>query len=223
MELKIFSKRAESILAKPVHALSETAIIPNHQKWIWEFALEERTHKFFQNDKILTLLYFNQHGTRQDLLILETLSQMCIKREIQFLQKLTFRELENFLRDENHLAVFKNSEVDSPEESFKRVKNSLLVAILSSEIKKIEKNGLHLKHWSQLTLVEKNLISRNLVLSLNSLFSEAKPLELALATATEIALVMNEFPIGHEVIEWLARELFGIQEGETSLKVVAVQ
>ncbi|MDD4973158.1 MAG: hypothetical protein PHY93_02350 [Bacteriovorax sp.] len=221
--IQTFSKRAQDFLSTPCHALTKVAIESANKKWFWDFTLEKIEQNNFQSDKILTLYYFNKSGSVLDSLFLEALSRMAIGRDIGFLRQLSFRELENFLRDENHLPVFNISGVISPEQSFKVVKNSLLADLLIKEIEKKAGTSTQLKGWIQLTLVEKNQRVRAFIKILNNLFSQAKPLELALAEAGEIAIVMNDFPVGGEVLEVLIHESIGITEEISSLKVVAVQ
>ena len=119
--VQTFSKRAQDFLSTPRHALAKTERELGNRLWFWDFSLEKIQQNNFKSDKILTLNYFNNSASVLDSLFLETLSRMVIGRDIEFLQRLSFRELENFLRDENHLPVFNNSGAVNPEESFKVV------------------------------------------------------------------------------------------------------
>jgi hypothetical protein len=222
-DLRTFSKRAQDFLSTPRHSGSFNTNESSGKKWFWDFAFEKIQQDDFQSDKILTLFYFNNSASILELLFLETLSRMAIGRDISFLQRLSFRELENFLRDENHLPVFDILVTIAPEESFKVVKNSLLVTLLKKEIEKKEGTKSPIKAWNQLTLVEKNQAGRAFVERINNLISQAKPLQLALASNEEMAIVMNDFPVSAEVIEGLARESIGCTEEISSLKVIAVQ
>ena len=218
-----FSKRAQSFISTPVHLLGTSAGQPSRKLWNWSFTLRVEQHKKIQGDKILTLFYFNQSCNIFEALLLETVSRMAIGRDISSLLRLSFRELENFLRDENHLPSFENLDNLSIEKSFKEVKNSLLVALLIKEMKKNENNPALSKAWGQLNLVEKNLKMDAFILLLNNLFPQGKQLQLALATSDEISIVMNDFPLEALLIEELAHELFGELEEISSFKVVAVQ
>lgn len=144
-------------------------------------------------------------------------------KNILFLQNSTFREIENYLRDENHLPVFDSSVLVLAEESFKRVKNSLLGALLLDKLEGLGTKASVQKNWRSLTLVEKNREVSRLITGFNSLFPTTKPLELALVETSELSVVLNDFPIQLEVLEFLIQSLLGNEEGISSLKLVAVQ
>ncbi|MBC7540831.1 MAG: hypothetical protein H7281_18565 [Bacteriovorax sp.] len=222
-DLKTFSKRAQDFLSTPRHSGTSNTNESSDNKWFWDFSVEKIQQNEFQSDKILTLFYFNNSASILESLFLEALSRMVIGRDITFLHRLSFRELENFLRDENHLPVFDILVTIAPEESFKVVKNSLLVTLLKKEIEKKAGTKSPKKAWNQLTLVEKNQAGRAFIERINNLFLQAKPLQLAFASSEEMAIVMNDFPVSAEVIEGLARESFGYTEEISSLKVIAVQ
>lgn len=222
-EQKLFSKRAQDILANPKHALAHGSPLKSHQFWTWEFSLKKMKQNDFQSDKILTLNYLKHDGNILESLFLETISQMVLGRDIYFLLNLQFRELENFLRDENHLPVFDILLPISPEDSFKSVKNSLLATLLKYEIEKIEGAVSQLFGWSHLSLADKNRWSRTFISHLNNLFSRVVPLQLAIAENDKMAIVMNDFPVSTEVLEVLLKLIFNSADENSSFKVVAVQ
>jgi hypothetical protein len=223
MEMKTISKRAQEFLVKPRHITACNPEELEQKKWLWNFSLEKSKLQNLLSDKILTLFYFNISGSTLELLFLEAMSRMILGRDLLFLQRLTFRELENFLRDENHLPVFDISGSLAPEISFNEVKNSLLVTILKGEMRNIEVAGSELKGWDKLSFVEKNKLATGFMSFLNKLISAGKPLQLVLAEKDLITIAINDFPISVEVIEGLARETFDHSHENSSLKVVAVQ
>jgi hypothetical protein len=223
MEVKTISKRAQEFLAKPRHITTSNPKELEQKKWLWNFSLEKSMSRNLLSDKILTLFYFNISGSTLELLFLEAMSRMVLGRDLFFLQRLTFRELENFLRDENHLPVFDISRPIAPEISFNEVKNSLLVSIIKDEMRNVEAAGSEFKGWDELSFVEKNLLASGFMSSLNNLISAGKPLQLVLAEKDLITIAINDFPINVEVIEELARETFDQAHENSSLKVVAVQ
>lgn len=218
-----YSKRAQDFLSSPRHLLANNPGEVVHDKWLWSFTLQKNQERDFQNDKILTLFYVNHSSSTLESLFLEALSLMVQGQNIFFLQQLSFRELENFLRDENHLPVFHAFDALSSEESFKAVKISLLSTLIIKEIEKKGEAFGHVKRWDHLTLVEKNQKAQAFIECVNNVFFEAKPLQLALAEKEKIAIVMNDFPIEALVIEQLFHQSFGNTEEISSLKVVAVQ
>ena len=222
-ELKIFSQRAQDLLTSPRYLLQGEFDLRTNSNWNWQFSLEKSKPDVFETDKILTLGYFVSSVSNLESLFLETISKMAIGRTIGTIKSLSFRELENFLRDENHLPVFEDSNEISPEMSFRMVKVSLLIALISNELKIHMRGASSVTIWSDLNLIEKNKMGQIFISHINNLFSAAIPLQLVLASTEEIAVVLNDFPIGIEVIEGLANEFLGHKEEISSLKVVAVQ
>ena len=218
-----WSKRAQQFLANPIQRLAECPEKLSLKKWCWDFTLENLQRGNFQSDSILTLFYFSESPSALEALFLESLSRMCIKRNILSLLKLSFRELENYLRDENHLPSLENLDALSTEACFKQVKNSLLLAIIMKEIKKNYTNDSDSRTWSQLNLLEKNQNGHAFILRLNKLFSLEKPMELAFAGNEEFSVVMYDFPLEISLIQELADGTFGGPVGISSFKVVAVQ
>lgn len=211
----ILSNRAQGILSSLNHSLKKCSEKGSEEKWGWEI--------LFKDDKFLTLSYFIKSANILESLFLETLTQMALGRDLYFLQQLSFRECENFLRDENHLPVFGDFGIFSPKDTFKLVKNSLILAFLLKEIKENEAEGLYFRGWKILTLVEKNRQANTFIKVLNNHFSRGNLLKLALAETEKIAIFTNGFPIEIEVIEELIHKLSDHAEEISSLKVVAVQ
>ncbi|MDO9181447.1 MAG: hypothetical protein Q7U04_03520 [Bacteriovorax sp.] len=222
-ELTSFSKRAQDIVANPRHVSAIEIKGSETNRWIWDFNLLKNNESDLLSDKILTLFYKCLSQSVLDLLFLETLSRMLLGKDIYFLNRLSFRELENFLRDENHLPVFVNSTNIAPEERFMAVKNSLLFSFLIKEILKNETFKPPIKAWEEMSLVERNRQIISLFQVINKLFSLEKSLQLALAETEVISIIMNQFPIAIEVLEGLIHELFKSTQKISSLKVVAVQ
>ena len=223
------SKRAQAILSDPRHLLLEKR---GARKNYWHFSIEKIQQNHFQKDKILTLSYFASGGELGDgngaedlfhALFQEAISRIGHGKAVLYLLQLSFRELENFLRDENHLPFFDHSAIDLAENIFKMVKNTLLVDLVLKEIENKDSFSPSQKGWEQLNLVEKNRKALLFVEVLNNLFFPVTNLQLALVEEYEMAILMNDFPVGVEVIKALVIELFGNVEEISSFKVVAVQ
>jgi hypothetical protein len=221
--LKILSKRAQDFLISPLHR-NKNFIDSSQKDILWDSRLEARKDSSFYGDNILTLSYFTQTDNELEKLFLEAVARLATERNIAFLANLSFREVENYLRDENHLPVFEADGAIKPETAYLKIKYSLLCSLV---LKRVQGhalfNKLALRPWSELSLVEKNRLVLAGVELLNSLFPKLKKMNLALADDAEISLVMNEFPLASEVIELVFLALFIKQEEKTSLKVVAVQ
>lgn len=218
-EIKILSKRALLILEKPEHVTKCSPNLPRK----WNFTCEKYGEYRFLSDKILTLSYLAPVLSDAEILIIEAFSRMCIGRNIEFINNLSFRELENFLRDENHLPVFESAVLTNVENIYQEQKVSLLSSILIEGLKSHNGENCTTKFWSELTYIEKNREINCLLGSLNSLISGKVGLLLALAETDEIFIVMNDFPMRIEVVGELIHRLFLKSEEKYSLKVVAVQ
>ncbi|MGZ3789752.1 MAG: hypothetical protein ACXVLQ_14580 [Bacteriovorax sp.] len=209
------SKRANEILSSPMHALGTV----QGEDWSFEFTLEEKAE--FQNDKILTLKYSNPSSDELRTLFLETLCRMLSQKTIRDLIRLGFREAENYLRDENHLPAFHESEISEAQECFKKAKNTLFASLLFSKIKGKYPDTETKLAWKNLGLVEKNRHVLSIIEELNKLFSADKKLALALAEEKFITLILNDFPLEIGVLEVLFHFLFAEEEGISSFKLVA--
>jgi hypothetical protein len=222
-EIQILSKRAKEFVHSPQH-LKEKLDSPSQSTHPhWEIGLELGSHDGLLNDKIVTIFYDHPKALVSEKLFLETFSRFLVGRSIKFLENITFRELENYLRDENHLPVFENSHSVELETQYKAVKNSLLSYLI---LKKFKENNLGagaLKPWQELTLVEKNSAVKMCFSFLNLHFPRVKPLELVLATNEEISVLINDFPLSLELILEVLHGHFEIPPENSSFKVVAVQ
>ena len=199
-------------MANPKHRLTSFL----GEKFRWKIELE--------GDKILTLFYYSSENTLKfdaiDNLFLESLARLTLGRNILFLNSLSFREIENFLRDENHLPVFGDSSL--PEIQAKKCKYSLLAAILSLKLTQTQGN-LPVVFWDKLTLVEKNSNALELIQKINQLFSSSIPMQLAIAENDLVSVIRGDFPLDIEVTQLLFQEYFQHSNENSSLKVVAVQ
>lgn len=210
-----FSKRAESLLDNQRH--SKTSF--QDETWSWDFTLKES--ESFLGDKILTLMYSNLPTERSDSLFLETISILSIEKNIDFLIRLGFREVENYLRDENHRPAFDAKDEISLEKSFKKVKNSLLSALILNKLKETKDKYRQNISWNDLSFVEKNRRVMAILEDLNLLFPKGKKASLALVENETIFLVKNDLPLDLDTVELILRPLFHIDSGKSSLKVVA--
>ncbi len=210
---KINSKRAREFIAEPKH------LVTNSLGWSYQLG---PINKSLYDDKILTLSYSSYSGPEIETLMRETLSRMCVGKSVGFLIKLNFRELENYLRDENHLSVFEADDTFSIEKSYKYIKNSLLALILWDKCKEGELQFLGGGHWKNLGLAEKNRNLKYLIDSINMHFSLAKPLQLVFVEKDCVSVIINDFPMELEILEIVINQFVNFKEEDSSVKLVAV-
>jgi hypothetical protein len=224
---RIQSFRAQSFLKGPIHLItSAVAVVESskfQQNWIWIVERQNSVGIDFLSDKILTLNYMIHNSTDSELLFLEALSRLSLEKPISFILNLSYRELENYLRDENHLPVFVDSWTNSSEASFKKVKNSLLMELIQKEMDLKFTLEIKNRSWNKLSLVEKNQYSLSLINALNNVFFSMKNIQLVFARNEEVSIIMNDFQLSLDVIEGLFHLNFLGPSENSSLKVVAVQ
>lgn len=109
-----------------------------------------------ENDKILTAHHrFAKEASESHLLFAEVFCVLAPGKVLFNLWTLTFREFENFLRDENHLPAF----LDLGEELEMEFSELKLTFLASGYFQKLGNLQLHFKDWHSLTLVAKNKIA----------------------------------------------------------------
>lgn len=218
------SLRSQNILKDRLHESGKSESAQGR----WEFSLQANGESFLSS-LIVYLSYSLPHSAaplrEEDLLFLETLSRLSSGRSVETLNRMTFREIENYLRDENHEAAF-DVLVEKPFiESFERVKNSLLASILKKKLKEISfdrvlEETFH-TDWDALTFVEKNRLGMLFISQINSLFPNEKGLQLLLVEGDIVNIISNGFPLSLDVLKDTLNDYFLGSDGKTSLKVVA--
>lgn len=194
------SQRSKNILEKPS---------------FYQENLEERFGvKLDSSDKILTVFH---RGNRAELAFLleDVLCLFVQNKRLADLFKLNIREIESFLRDENHLPATDFSFEDL-EKTLKSSMVSLLACALKSKLTgRIPLLSEQLRNWDELSLVEKNHWAQELFGSFSC--------QLVLAESKQITL--SEVPVGLEEkqLEELLGDLFGTGTKLLTMKVVAVQ
>ena len=213
------SKRGRSFLENPTHVKSSEQNLKK-MSWSWEIECVD-VHAPLKSDKILTVQYSNFSMDEIESLFLVTLAGLSGKKSGEFLEKFKYREMENYLRDENHRPAFAEIGEEILISSFKKVKNSLLAALFFKKIS-TKKNFTGLKnHWEELSLVEKNRAISEILVELNTLFSEGKTLKLILAETETITLSSPESFLDLDVIAGVFQLIFRGEDVKTSFKVVA--
>ena len=207
---KILSKRAWLFLDKPIHLISNEDTL----KECWKFGIE--------GDKILTLrFYINSNKTQVEKIFLESLACLCEGRSVSYLIGLTFREMENFLRDENHLPVFEG-DIDLATSLFFESKLDLIAAVLLEKMPAlfIESAPFSLE---KLNYVKKINCFTDVVAALNSQFPSSPPMKLVHLEEQNIMIMKGNFPVELLAIEKLLNKIFIDGKTNSSFKVVAVQ
>ena len=209
----MISKRAENLLSQPQFTLNK--LKQSSFNWKIEYS---GGHSQFQTDKILTLQY--SHSTEDDLenILLESICRLAQGKTLQFLFTMSYREIESFLRDENHTPAFTGDIEAHAVSVFQQVKKSLLVQILKTKLSLSDSKSR--ADWSTLSLVAKNRDVKNFLTVLGNLFLPAKSLELVLAEDDTVTVKKNEFPLDLEIVEALLGLQFFGNQGTSPLKVV---
>jgi hypothetical protein len=208
-----FSRRAHELLSDLRYASSKSVQSDFH--WKIDYSRESSQ---LQNDKILTLQYSSPVKNNLENIFLESICRLAKGKTMQFLFAVSYREIESFLRDENHIPAFSESIVPEAQTILGRVKKSLLVEILLGDL---EKSGLsEKKKWPVLTIVEKNRAVASLFFELGKVFSQGKKLELILAEDNTVTVKKNDFPLDLEIIEALMGQIFFKHESISPLKVI---
>lgn len=211
----LYSLRAKDLLEHPQFSLNLDA----RTAFRWKVEYSGVTSQF-QTDKILTLKYSHQTSDEIFNVFAESVGRLSQGKTVDSLMALSFREIESFLRDENHLASFADEIQKRAEETFLQVKISLIVYILAEKIQFSGTWSEQKSPWHKLSLADKNRAVSHLVSELGKLFSAGKPLELVLAEGDTVTVNKNDFPLDLEIIEGLMGQLFSVEESISALKVV---
>lgn len=210
----LFSQRANDLLTEFRFAESQTPKADFH--WRIEYS---GGNAQLQSDKILTLKYSSPVQNDIDNIFLESICRLSKDKTLQFLFALTFREIESFLRDENHIPAFDSTIENEAMSALTRVKKSLIVEIL---LQKLSLSGplSGSTDWRKLTLVEKNRAVSSLLKELGQVFPEGKKAELVLAEEDMVTVRKNDFPLDLEILEAILGHIFYSHESISPLKVI---
>lgn len=204
------SRRAQNLQTDCKFALSGT--VSSNPQWEIQFGHEAPQ---FQTDRILTLHYSHISADVLETIFFESICRLSQGKTLNFLFLLSFREIESFLRDENHIPAFDNVSEAQAQDVFGHLKNALVLKILAAKI-----SSPAGKRWSGLSLSDKNRAVLELFTSLCALFPKEKNLELILAEDTTVTVKKNDFPLELEAVETLLNHLFLSGEADSPLKVI---
>lgn len=177
------SKRAQAIMVNPTYYLFDKTA---------RFCIS-----LSHDDKVLTIHQSEELGSIE-FIFAEVLAKFAQNKKLSELWKINFREVENFLRDENHLPAF-DHDLALVSEIFTKTKISMISGVVKSLLKNnFENLKNEVFHWEKLKLVEKNKWSKELlrplgwqlILSEDNLIYVKNPPEL---TADEVDIVSNQF------------------------------
>lgn len=199
VNLSTTSKRAQEILANPRFKNADLSS---------EFGVT-----LDRSDKILTVFHNGKSG-EIELIFNDVLAIFAKNRSILDLWKINFREVENFLRDENHLPAFGDMTTEM-EEILNLQKIGLVAETLktgaSEEIKTLTEM---LFDWEKLSLVAKNEWARDFLKILGS--------ELIFCDGTTMTFTKFPKDVGNMDLEIMVGKIFEGGELILPMKVVAV-
>lgn len=165
------------------------------------------------NDKILTVFH-GKNPDDMDFIIAEVLAKFSENKKIQDIWKINFREIESFLRDENHLPAFTDNTLE-----LENILASNKISLIGFAVKaKLGPKAFDLfsqrKNWNQLTLAAKNLWAKELL----------APLGWQLILCEEEVLTVTSVPPGIDEagLSLLFSTVLSGAESLPPMKVVAV-
>lgn len=142
LKVNLISKRAQEYLSSNEHFLINTKA--------------EFTVSLDAGDKILTVSHSNSDPVLETLFA-EVLAKFAKNKKISELWKINFREIESFLRDENHLPVFPEDQ-NLAEKTLLKSRNSLIAATVQTKLEKeLPLLKSQVSQWRELNLVQKNV------------------------------------------------------------------
>lgn len=190
--LTSISKRAQGFLGTP------------------EFFKGSLTHKFEvifnTNDKILTVFH-RENPADLEFIFAETLARFSKNKNIPELWKINFREVDSFLRDENHLPAFQEDGV-----LLEKILLKTKISLIASAVKAQLKSDFLLS--KETNLAAKNLWAQKLI----------TPLGWELVLYEHDVLTVTGLPEGvpTEALEELLKDILEGGEKVLPMKVVAV-
>lgn len=155
------------------HLTKRSQSLIEEAKFLKKDQAEDFNVVFDSHDKILTVHYCPQENIIR-LLFCEILARFTAKKPLEYIISLSFREIESFLRDENHLPSFlslKEDELSGSKEGYEapeRVLEDLKISLLAHALKAknasfLSFSALLLKEWHQHSLVLKNQWAQDLL------------------------------------------------------------
>ncbi len=161
-----------------------------------------------QSDNILTLSHCFQPGTVECLMI-ESLASLCLHKNLKYLWKIQYKELENFLRDENHIPALSIETIFF--EAFSKMRQLFIMESLKQA----------LAHHSELNYPQNdsNLVELN---RWGQHFSRFLNGELILVEGAQFNIKLNPMSMSQTDINMVFENLHGARSNWPMFKVVAV-
>ena len=212
-----FSKRARLVINEPTHSFNPASDTKFFSNYDWHCDIENEG-----SFKILTLKYHvrTKTITPLELLILESFSMLAESRKIDQVFNLTFRELENFLRDFNNTPSIPEVCLSQADLDFIKIKSDFFKFFLINEYFKDNSLEIRALDWPRMSLFQMaKKVSSALIVS-SKFLGFIMPKRVIFASSSEIFLEKPEdiSPISIEVLEHFFAGI-GIR---ASLKLVAV-
>lgn len=165
------------------------------------------------HDRILTL----SHGKNPDsieFILAEVVAKFSENMKISDVWKINFREIENFLRDENHLPAF-GGDTQEMESLLTQMKAELIGLAFKAKLEKQYKWIIsQRKDWNQLTLTAQNEWAQILIKALGW--------ELVLCEGSILTVTNTPSGVDAESLSLLLNTILSGEEMNLPMKVVAV-
>lgn len=200
LNLPKISKRAQSFLINP--AAFKTDI-----RGDFEVLLDK-------SDRILTVFH-SKKAENLDFILAEVLIKFAKNKNIHELWKISFREIESFLRDENHLHAFQEDSL-----ILDKLWRDTLCALIASCAQELLKEDIEelinqAHQWKKQTLVAKNLWAQKLISPMGW--------QLVFCDTDQLSLKGLPEKLNSDELQALFSKILGEGESVLPVKVVAVQ
>jgi NifU-like protein involved in Fe-S cluster formation len=148
LKVNLISKRAQNFL--------------NHPEYYCENSNNEFTITFDKSGKILTVFH-HKNSFEVATVFADVLSRFAKNKYISELWKINFREVDSFLRDENHLPAFPEDQ-NLAEEILLKTKIILIADATKTLLEnKLLLLGQQISQWEELNLANKNKWAQTLI------------------------------------------------------------
>lgn len=165
------------------------------------------------SDKILTVFH-NGKSDELELVLNDVLAIFAKNRSLPDLWKINFREIESFLRDENHIPAF-GAMAKEAEEVLNLQKITLIAEVINTAaIKDMRTLAGGLYHWEKLSLAAKNEWANGFLKIIGS--------ELVFCDSQTLTLTKVQPEVTNRDLEILSQKIFDRFNIILPMKVVAV-
>ncbi len=219
----VLSNRAQKMIQEPLHLLGidvGDGLFRRTISWKLSFSGDYSDPK--------KLIFLSLGYTLSDscssrispIIIAETLSRLVIKKNLNYLHSLNFREIENYLRDSNERVSIPLDLWEDSKAFFEDFKATLVANVLIEIFSLANNLAKNSKNWEDLSLFDKNMMVKSIIDHFNDLFLDSKKIQLIYVQNNSI-FIKNDDKIDLSVIQNLLNIIFSSGTNNHSLNLVA--